>query len=123
MHDKSGPLALSKREHFAALILAGISSNPSIDTCTSFEDLAKVAIDQADALLEMLAYSPEVIADPGSEGETDESQYSQGFCSPEEYYRPMGASRFVPIPESIELDALRNELYKDEILLGGGCEE
>jgi hypothetical protein len=40
--------------------------------------------------------------------------------SHQEYYRPSGSTELVQIPESPELDELRNELYSAEILLGGG---
>jgi hypothetical protein len=40
--------------------------------------------------------------------------------SHQEYYRPSGSTELVEIPESPELDSLRNELYSAEILLGGG---
>lgn len=44
---------------------------------------------------------------------TDEDKFHQ------EYYRPLYSTEFVKRSESPELDELRNELYRDEILLGG----
>lgn len=45
---------MSKREHFAALLLAGLYSNP-IYVEESRRSLARVAIHQADLLLQQLA--------------------------------------------------------------------
>ena len=51
-----GPIGLTKREHFSALILAGMCANadlPMEDVASNF--LAKIAIARADALLQELA--------------------------------------------------------------------
>ena len=57
-----GPIGLTKREHFAALILAGMCSNSAISMDCPFEDMARTAINQADELLEQLGYSSAVLA-------------------------------------------------------------
>ena len=64
------------------------------------------AIDRADALINAFAIQkePPIASDD----------------SHQEYYRPSGSTEWLEIPESQELDALRNELYSAEILLGGG---
>lgn len=60
MHDKLEPIGLSKREHFAALILGGMYANPDF-TEMQFEAAATTAVGQADALLAVLNYSADVI--------------------------------------------------------------
>lgn len=92
MPDNLEPIGLSKREHFAALILAGISANSAIYIDTPFDELARMAIDQADTLIEMLTIA-----------ETPK---------PEELSRKFD-------PEDVAMNELRAELYGDEILLGG----
>ncbi len=114
MHDKLGPLALSKREHFAALILAGLCANPDISIDTPADEMATTAIYQADSLIEMLNGGPKS-SDP-----EDLAMDELRKDSHQEYYRPFGSTELVEIPESPELDLLRAELYSAEILLGGG---
>jgi len=98
------PIGLSKREHFAALILAGITANSAINVDTPFEDLARMAIDQADTLIELLNFSADVM----------EAQR----LTIAEMPKPEGLSRDCD-PEDVAMNELRAELYGDEILLGG----
>jgi hypothetical protein len=113
MPDKLEPLALSKREHFAALIMAGMCANPEISLYTPAGDMATTAIAQADSLIEMLNGGQS--SDP-----EDVAMAELRKDSHQEYYRPSGSTELVEIPESPELDQLRNELYSAEIVLGGG---
>jgi hypothetical protein len=113
MPDNLGPLSLSKREHFAALLLAGMCANPDFTRSVPIQAMANHAIRQAESLIEMLngghKSAPEDLA-------LDDLRKD----SHQEYYRPSGSTELVEIPESPELDELRNELYSAEILLGGG---
>lgn len=111
MHDKLGPLSLSKREHFAALILAGLCANPEISIDTPADEMATTAIYQAESLIAMLNGGPTSDPEELAMGELRKDFHR-------EYYRSSG-SELVEIPESPELDSLRNELYSAEILLGG----
>lgn len=126
MPENIGPLSLSKREHFAALILGGMYANPEF-LQIQYEAAASMAIDQADTLLEMLNFSAikqeiektlDEMPDPD-----DVAMEELRKDSHQEYYRPSGSTELLEIPESPELDALRNELYSAEILLGGGEDE
>jgi hypothetical protein len=113
MHDKLGPLALSKREHFAALLLAGMCANPDFTRSVPIQAMANHAIRQAESLIEMLNGGQS--SDP-----EDVAMAELRKDSHQEYYRPSGSTELVEIPESPELDQLRNELYSAEIVLGGG---
>ena len=64
MHDKLGPIGLTKREHFAALILAGLWSNSDVPLDLPEGAMAKMAIDEADRLIEALAIQDEAPIDP-----------------------------------------------------------
>jgi hypothetical protein len=56
MPDNLGPLSLSKREHFAALILAGMCANSNFDASVDY--MSEISINQADSLIEMLNGGP-----------------------------------------------------------------
>ena len=115
MPDKLEPLSLSKREHFSALILAGLWTNSDITSCgLRLDEMSTMAISQADSLIEMLNGGPK------SSDHEDVAMDKLRKDSHQEYYRPSGSTELVEIPESPELDSLRNELYRAEILLGGG---
>lgn len=74
-----------KREHFAALILAGLCANLDITSAEiPLDGMSTMAINQADSLIEKLNGGPK---------SSD--------------------------PEDLAMDELRNELYRDGILLGG----
>ena len=64
MHDKLGPIGLTKREHFSALILAGMCSNPDISQEVHAEELVRQAIGQADLLIQALAIQKDDPIDP-----------------------------------------------------------
>ena len=54
-----GPIGLTKREHFAALILAGMYANSAISLESPCLDMALLAITQADSLLKVLGIQQE----------------------------------------------------------------
>ena len=63
MHDKLGPIGLTKREHFAALILAGMYANSAISLSSKCEHLSLLAVAQAESLLKALVVQEEVPID------------------------------------------------------------
>lgn len=54
--NSTNPIGITKREHFAALILGGMYANPDFPSL-QFDEASKMAIEQADSLLEMLEIS------------------------------------------------------------------
>ncbi len=56
MNSTPNQIGMTKREHFAALILGGMYANPDFPAL-QFDSASKMAIDQADSLLEMLELS------------------------------------------------------------------
>ena len=67
MHDKLGPIGLTKREHFASLILAGMCANSAISIDTEIEELVRLSIGQADVLLQALTTPTTPPIDPEME--------------------------------------------------------
>ena len=59
-----GPIGLTKREHFSALILAGMCSNSAISMDTEIQELVRLAIGQADVLIQALAIQKDDSIDP-----------------------------------------------------------
>ena len=59
-----GSIGLTKREHFSALILAGMCSNSSISMDTEIDELVRLAIGQADVLIQALAIQKDDPIDP-----------------------------------------------------------
>lgn len=121
MNSTTNPIGLTKREHFAALILAAMASNPDFTKSLTIPAMTGYAISQADFLIETLNGGPKS-SDPedlASEARWQEDKAIDDF-NHREFYRPLYSTELVQIPESPELDELRNELYSEEILLGGG---
>ena len=110
-----GKNGISKREYFAALILAGLCANLDITSAEiPLDGMSTMAINQADSLIEMLNGGPK------SSNPEDLAMDELRKDFHQEYYRPSGSTELVEIPECPELDELRNKLYSIQILLGGG---
>ena len=56
VHPDSGPdgVGLTKREYFAAMAMQGLQANDQCGSAWSVSDLAKGAVEQADALIDAL---------------------------------------------------------------------
>ena len=50
----TNPIGLTRREHYAALVLAGMASNPDLTNRLTIQAMAKHAVRQADILIERL---------------------------------------------------------------------
>ena len=59
-----GSIGLTKREHFSALILAGMCANSDISQEVHAEELVRQAIGQADLLIQALAIQKDDPIDP-----------------------------------------------------------
>lgn len=97
----TNPIGLTKREHFAALILGGMYANPEFPAL-QFDSASKMAIDQADSLIEMLEISAVKLDDmPDPEDAALDALR-------EEYYRPLYSNEFVKVSDRTDpLDYLQ----------------
>ncbi len=86
----TNPIGLTKREHFAALILAAMASNTDLTTRLTIQAMAKHAVRQADILIERLDELDGELEEKIKPVEmTDEDKFHQ------EYYRPKFSTKFV----------------------------